>query len=69
MTSNGTHRKNTHDELSISTINQKVVEAEYAVRGAIPIKAADYNKQLAEGGTDLPFKKILACNIGIYKDT
>lgn len=54
--------------LDIDACNPKVIAAEYAVRGAIAIKAQDYKKQLANG-QKLPFDKVLACNIGKLSNT
>ncbi|KAL4855137.1 Alanine aminotransferase 2 [Chlorella vulgaris] len=52
------HIKREPEALSVKTLNQNVVEAEYAVRGAIAIKSAAYQQQLKEGkGDDLPFDK------------
>jgi len=45
-------------------LNQKVVEAEYAVRGELVIKADQYRQQMEGKATGLPFKEIIACNIG-----
>jgi len=49
--------------LTVADINQKVVEAQYAVRGAIVIKAEQVAKELAEG-VPKPFDKVVFCNIG-----
>ncbi|EGF78436.1 hypothetical protein BATDEDRAFT_20287 [Batrachochytrium dendrobatidis JAM81] len=50
--------------MSLESINQKVVQFEYAVRGAQAIRAEQLRKQLVEGPNDLPFKEIVSCNIG-----
>ncbi|EQC25667.1 alanine transaminase [Saprolegnia diclina VS20] len=50
--------------LTKQTINPRIVEAEYAVRGAIVLRSDAYKKQLASGDKSLPFDKIIACNIG-----
>jgi len=50
--------------LSLETINQKVVGAEYAVRGQIVIKAEEYKRRLKDGDTSLPFDEVVSCNIG-----
>ncbi|PRW60642.1 alanine aminotransferase 2 [Chlorella sorokiniana] len=52
------------EALSVDTLNPNLLKAEYAVRGAIAIKSAQYSQQLAEGGSGLPFDKIYQCNIG-----
>lgn len=44
-------------------INPCVLEAEYAVRGAIPIRAEEIKHELQEG-KELPFKSVVNCNIG-----
>lgn len=49
--------------LDVSNINPKVLEAEYAVRGAIAVKSQKYAESLADGAT-LDFPKIVQCNIG-----
>ncbi|CAM9111062.1 unnamed protein product [Discosporangium mesarthrocarpum] len=46
-----------------SSVNSKVVEAKYAVRGNVLNHAAKLEKKLADG-EDLPFEKVVACNIG-----
>ena len=50
-------------KLSMDNINPHVVEAQYAVRGAIVIRAGELEKELASGAS-LPFKKLVYCNIG-----
>jgi alanine transaminase len=53
-----------------SSINPHVLNAEYAVRGAIPLRAEELRVQLEKGagsngdGTKLGFDKIISCNIG-----
>ncbi|OQS08011.1 alanine aminotransferase 2 [Thraustotheca clavata] len=49
--------------LNKATFNPRVVSAEYAVRGAIVLRSNEYQKQLA-AGAELPFDKIIPCNIG-----
>jgi alanine transaminase len=46
------------------TINPKVKEAEYAVRGAITQRAAEIEKEINAGKGNYPFDKVLYCNIG-----
>lgn len=41
-----------------------VLDVEYAVRGAVPQKAAQYEQDLVSGKANLPFKKIVNANIG-----
>ncbi|EOR04676.1 hypothetical protein J056_000007 [Wallemia ichthyophaga EXF-994] len=51
--------------LDNSSINPKVLHAQYAVRGEIPVKADKYGQQIRDGhGDELPFNAILPCNIG-----
>eukprot|EP01025_Chloroclados_australasicus_P023559 TRINITY_DN2384_c0_g1_i1.p1 TRINITY_DN2384_c0_g1~~TRINITY_DN2384_c0_g1_i1.p1 ORF type:complete len:488 (-),score=54.42 TRINITY_DN2384_c0_g1_i1:263-1726(-) len=51
-------------ELSVETLNQNVVDAEYAVRGAIVQKAYQIQEELKAGTDKYPFVKTIACNIG-----
>lgn len=51
--------------LDVSNLNPKVLDAEYAVRGAIAIKAQDYAEKIRQG-EDLGFQSIVQCNIGKY---
>jgi alanine transaminase len=46
-----------------STINPLVKAASYAVRGKIVTRAAQLSERL-KNSNDLPFKKIISCNIG-----
>ncbi|GAA6043938.1 hypothetical protein JCM8097_000912 [Rhodosporidiobolus ruineniae] len=51
--------------LTLSTINKSVAEAQYAVRGAIPLRAEELREQLEHGeGDSLPFDAVVSCNIG-----
>ncbi|ORY54165.1 putative alanine aminotransferase [Leucosporidium creatinivorum] len=45
------------------TINKAVLQAEYAVRGAIAIRAEELRDDL-EAGKQLPFDSVVSCNIG-----
>ena len=47
-----------------STMNKAVMEAQYAVRGAIPLRAEELRDELHSGKSHLPFEKIVSCNIG-----
>jgi alanine transaminase len=49
--------------LDVSNLNPNVLNAEYAVRGAIAIKAQDYAEKMRQG-EDLGFQSIVQCNIG-----
>jgi len=51
-------------QLVEQNINPAVVNAEYAVRGAIPIRALQLAGELKNPDNKLPFKKIIPCNIG-----
>eukprot|EP00158_Paraphelidium_tribonemae_P004996 Partr_v1_DN27096_c4_g1_i3_m28769 putative alanine aminotransferase len=53
-----------HKVLTRASINQHVVNAEYAVRGAIPSRAEDLRRQLHDKPGSLPFEQIISCNIG-----
>ena len=59
MAANGVHAS----PLTADTLNPKVLNAEYAVRGEIVIRAGEIQKELA-GGAKKPFSSILYCNIG-----
>lgn len=53
--------------LTLKTINQAVLEVEYAVRGELAMKADTYSKTLDAGGSDaddLPFDRVVTANIG-----
>ncbi|KAK9817869.1 hypothetical protein WJX72_003409 [[Myrmecia] bisecta] len=49
--------------LSVRNLNPKVVEAQYAVRGEIVIRAGQIEKELKQG-KQFPFDKVVYCNIG-----
>ena len=51
-------------QLTLATVNQKVIEAQYAVRGAVLDRALELEAELEAGGSTLPFDKIVRCNIG-----
>ena len=59
MAANGVHTSS----LTADTLNPKVLNAQYAVRGEIVIRAGEIQKELA-GGAKKPFSSILYCNIG-----
>ncbi|KAJ1945502.1 alanine transaminase, partial [Linderina macrospora] len=50
--------------LTLSSMNSRIREMEYAVRGAIPIRAEELRVQLQKAPGSLPFDKITPCNIG-----
>jgi alanine transaminase len=49
--------------LTLQTINQHIIKAEYAVRGKVVIEALELEKQLRKGARK-PFDEIIYCNIG-----
>lgn len=51
--------------LSKANMNPCVIEAEYAVRGAVPIKAAEIETEIKNNPNHTyPFKEMTYCNIG-----
>ncbi|KAJ2558453.1 alanine transaminase [Coemansia sp. RSA 1933] len=50
--------------LTLESMNANIRTMEYAVRGAIPIRADELREQLETQPGSLPFKQITACNIG-----
>lgn len=48
---------------TVSTMNQGIVDAKYAVRGPIVARAAEHEHALARG-EPRPFKEVIYCNIG-----
>lgn len=51
------------EPLEADTLNTCLLKAEYAVRGAIAVKSQEYQDAL-KNGADLPFTKVVQCNIG-----
>lgn len=51
-------------QVTLQTINPKVLKCEYAVRGAIVTQAERLQEQLKREPGSLPFDEILFCNIG-----
>lgn len=49
--------------LTEKTVNPRVVDAQYAVRGELVIRAEEIRKKL-DKGEKLPFDKLIMCNIG-----
>lgn len=45
-------------------ISKKVINAEYAVRGTVPTRAARIKQLLKEGSHNYPFTQLTECNIG-----
>ncbi|TPX59081.1 hypothetical protein PhCBS80983_g02688 [Powellomyces hirtus] len=51
--------------LSLASINQAVVKCEYAVRGALAIRAEELREELtSKAPAAYPFQRIVSCNIG-----
>lgn len=50
--------------LSVDNINPAVVSAKYAVRGELAIRANALTEELNRGGSNLPFKDVVHCEIG-----
>lgn len=50
--------------LSAETINVRVVNSEYAVRGEIVVLAGKIEAEVKEGTGKYPFSKVVWCNIG-----
>lgn len=50
--------------LTVDNINQRVVAAEYAVRGELAVKSEEFRSQLAKGDKSLPFDQVISANIG-----
>lgn len=52
------------DKMVVTDLNENVLNAKYAVRGSIPLRAEELNKQLGEDPSTLPFENIINANIG-----
>jgi alanine transaminase len=50
-------------KFSVSNMDEKIVEAKYAVRGSVVQRAGELKKALA-AGDPLPFNQLIFCNIG-----
>jgi len=50
--------------LTMATLNRKVKEAEYAVRGRLVLEAEEIQKVLSSSDHKLPFEETIMCNIG-----
>eukprot|EP00928_Gymnodinium_smaydae_P086866 TRINITY_DN71278_c0_g1_i1.p1 TRINITY_DN71278_c0_g1~~TRINITY_DN71278_c0_g1_i1.p1 ORF type:complete len:505 (-),score=136.72 TRINITY_DN71278_c0_g1_i1:417-1931(-) len=50
--------------LTLATMNRKALEAEYAVRGRLPLRAAAIQQELAADPSRYPFSEVVHCNIG-----
>jgi len=51
-------------QLTPASINPKVMDAQYAVRGALVLRAMQHERALAAKDHTLPFDEIIFCNIG-----
>lgn len=49
--------------LTRESINPRILNAEYAVRGPLVLRSVEYERQLARGDS-LPFDRVIPCNIG-----
>lgn len=49
--------------MTVSNLDQHLVEMKYAVRGAVVAKSAELQKKL-DAGEKLPFERLILCNIG-----
>ena len=52
-----------HKRFTVANMDTKIVQAKYAVRGTVAAKAGELAGALARGD-DLPFDKLVLCNIG-----
>ncbi|TYZ62524.1 hypothetical protein PybrP1_012706 [[Pythium] brassicae (nom. inval.)] len=50
--------------LTRESINPRVLQAEYAVRGPLVLRSVEYTKRLKNGDKSLPFDRVIPCNIG-----
>lgn len=50
--------------LTVDTANQNVIAADYAVRGAVLVRANEIEKDLSRGKASYPFDSVIKCNIG-----
>ena len=50
--------------LTVDNMNPHIREMEYAVRGRLAIRSEELRDELAHGATNLPFSKVVSCNIG-----
>ena len=52
------------DNFFFKEINDRVLQAEYAVRGVIPTKALEIKNDLKKNPGKYPFNEVTFCNIG-----
>lgn len=48
----------------MDSLNPRVLDAKYAVRGDIVLRAMKIQEELEKGTGNYPFKKLIYCNIG-----
>lgn len=63
-TSKAHHNAYPAEPLGITDVNEHVLRAKYAVRGAIPMRAEELKLQLEQNPASLPFDDIINANIG-----
>ncbi|CAJ1460655.1 unnamed protein product [Effrenium voratum] len=51
-------------KFTLTDMDKKIRLAKYAVRGAVPARAAQLSAKLKEGKETLPFERMVFCNIG-----
>ena len=51
-------------KLTGETVNPRLLEAQYAVRGDIVARSAEIKSDLKAGKGNYPFKSVVNCNIG-----
>jgi alanine transaminase len=58
--------KTSHKFLGVAGLNPHLLKAEYAVRGAVPDRAEEIKRKIAQNpnGHGFPFNRLIACNIG-----
>jgi hypothetical protein len=60
-----TQQKNGYKKvLTIDTINPAVINAQYAVRGELALRAIELEQKLEKNDGSLPFKNVVHCEIG-----
>jgi len=50
--------------LNAYSISRKIIAAEYAVRGAVPLRGEEIKNQLKKGEGSFNFSRVTPCNIG-----
>lgn len=57
-------REPSYRVMTAKTISPAVMAAQYAVRGAIPLRSEELREMLEAGDKSLPFDTVVNCNIG-----